>query len=83
MEAEAADMVAYGGAAEALVYSQKWAVVWFAAVLPFIAMTASMGSDPLRLAKTDFMREELLEILGQLESSHGIPWWEDFDSGES
>jgi tetratricopeptide (TPR) repeat protein len=83
MEAEAADMVAYGGAAEALVYSQKWAVVWFAAALPFIAMTASMGSDPLRLAKTDFMREELLEILGQLESSHGIPWWEDFDSGES
>lgn len=83
MEAEAGDMVAFGGAAEALVYSQKWAFLWYAAGLPFFALTTSMGSDPLRLAKSDFIREKLLEVFGQLESSNGIPWWEDFEAGES
>lgn len=73
-------MVAFGGPAEAVVYAQKWAYVWYAGVLPFIAITASMGSNPRRLVKSDFIREELLEILDQLESLNDTPWWERFDS---
>ena len=42
-----------------------------------------LGSDPLRLVKSDCIREELLEVMGQLESLDAGPWWEDFDNEES
>lgn len=83
MGVEVGDRIAFGGAAEAVMYAQKWAYVWYAGVLPFIAINASMGSDPQRLVKTDFIREELLEVLDQFDELNESPWWEGFESGES
>lgn len=75
-------MHSFGGPYEAVEYVQARAVLWYVRGLPFIAMTASMVADPLRHAKLKQMKEELIDILRQLDSLDGTPWWESFESGD-
>ncbi len=81
MGVELDETVSFGGPAEAVAYAQKWALIWYAMGLPFVAMVAAMPSDPLRHAKGSMKRMEFLDLVGQLESLDDVPWWEDFHSG--
>jgi len=81
MGVEVAEMLSFGGPYEAVEYAQKWAAVWCAAVLPFFALTAAMGSNPLRHAKSKLMMAELVDVLEQLEALDEVPWWEQFEAG--
>ncbi|MFZ9935984.1 MAG: tetratricopeptide repeat protein [Luteolibacter sp.] len=81
MGVELDETFSFGGPAEAVAYAQKWALVWYAMGLPFVAMVAAIPSDPLRHAKGSVKRMEFLDLVGQLESLDEVPWWEDFHSG--
>ena len=76
-----AEMVMFGGPYEAASYAQKWALIWYASVLPFFGMTAAMQADPMRHAKSKCIVEELQDVLGELESLGDMPWWKQFELG--
>ncbi len=83
MGVEIDDMVIFGGPFEAAVYTQKWGAIWYAAGLPMVMMLSHYPTNPDRLSKTKGHREELGEVLDQIEFLDDIPWWERFDHGGS
>lgn len=78
MAVEAPDQMVCGGPYEAVIYSQKWAYVWFVAVLPYIALTASIKTNLVNDAKSHMLKLELMDVLNQLESAEEDPWWDKF-----
>lgn len=68
-------LVSSGGPLEGLKYAQDWAPVWCTLGLPFVAITASMRGDPLRVARKRRMLGEFLDIIADLEAADGSPWW--------
>lgn len=73
---EIEDMVISGGPFEAVVYAQRWGLIWFAATLPFVAISAIPPSDPMKLARSTSLAIEFAEVIDQLEELDDIPWWE-------
>ncbi len=82
MAVKTPDQVVHGGPYEAVIYSQKWAYVWFVAVLPYIALTASIKTDLVNYAKSSMLKSELMDVLNQLESAEVDPWWDGFKSDQ-
>lgn len=83
MGVEIDDMVIFGGPFEAAIYTQKWGAIWYAAGLPMVMMLSHYPTNPDRLTKTKGHREELGELLNQIEFLDNIPWWERFDHIDS
>ena len=79
MGIEADDMVIYGGPFEAVIYTQKWAAIWYVAGLPMVMMLAHYPTSPDRLIKTRSIAEELAEVIAETNDLDEIPWWEKFD----
>lgn len=83
MGLEIEDRVVYGGPFEAANYTQKWGAIWYAAGLPMVMMLSHYPTNPDRLTKAKGHREELGELLDQIEFLDDIPWWERFDHIDS
>ena len=82
MGIEIDDMVIYGGPFEAVIYTQKWSAIWYAAGLPMVMMLAHYPTNPDRLVKSRGPAEELAEVLAQTEDLDEIPWWQKFDHAD-
>lgn len=76
MEVEVADMAAFGGPYEAVSYLQQWGPLWHVSGLPMLFLTVSAPRNPKRYLKQGLIGRELAEVMDQLDSYIGRPWWE-------
>lgn len=76
MGIEVTDMVAFGGPYEAVNCLQKWGPLWHVSGLPMLFLTVSAPRNPKRYLKQGLMSRELAEVMDQLHSHLGRPWWE-------
>ena len=70
--------LAIGGPYEAIAYSQEWAPLWHVSGLPMVMLTAAAPLRPLRAAKSERIKAELIEAVENLESLDDEPWWDSY-----
>jgi tetratricopeptide (TPR) repeat protein len=76
MGVEVPDLISIGGPYEAVVYSRKWAPLWYAAGLPLLLLSAFTSPKALRLGKMDKRtRQELAEVMETLDELNDEPGW--------
>lgn len=78
-EVEVDDMAVFGGPYEAAEYAQKWCALWYMAGLPLVLLKLLAPNNPKKLLKSPLVAEELADVMEQLESYQGAPWWDRFD----
>jgi hypothetical protein len=79
LEVEIDDMVAFGGPYEAVSHLQRWGILWHAAGLPMLLMSAACPRNPKKLIRNQTIAEELADVLDQLEDFDGTPWWQEVE----
>lgn len=79
LEVEIDDMVAFGGPYEAVSHLQRWGILWHAAGLPMLLMSAACPRNPKKLIRNQTIAGELADVLDQLEDFDGTPWWQEVE----
>lgn len=80
LEVETPDMVLRDGPYATVVYAQKWSVLWNFTELPFILLNLLTPKNPSKLIDSQDFAEELEDVIVQLESHVGPPWWEELET---
>ncbi len=76
MGVEIPELISIGGPYEAVVYSRKWAPLWYVTGLPIILLTAHASPKALRPARKDRrIAQELAEVMETLDRLDDEPWW--------
>ena len=77
------DRVLFGGPYQAVAYLQKWGALWHLSGLPMVFLTACAPKNPKKYTGHPRMAEELADVMDQLDSYIGRPWWELLYPGEA
>lgn len=83
MEVVVEDMVIFGGPYEAVSYLRKWGALWHFAGLPMLFLTAHAPKTLKKYIGRPMLAEELADVMDQLDSYIGRPWWELLHDGEA
>lgn len=82
MEVEIDEMAVFGGPYEAAEHARKWCALWYVSGLPFLLLNSLAPNNPKKLLKSPVIAEELADVIEQLESFQGAPWWDRLDDSE-
>lgn len=77
------DRVLFGWPYQAVAYLQKWGALWHLSGLPMVFLTACAPKSPKKYTSHPRMAEELADVMDQLDSYIGRPWWELLHGGEA
>lgn len=83
MEVVVDDQVIFGGPYEAVAYLQQWGAIWHFSGLPMVFLTACAPKNPKKYTGHPMMAAELADVMEQLDSYIGRPWWELLHDGEA
>ena len=75
-EVETDEMVVMGGPYEAIVYLQRWGMLWHVNSLAMAFMVGAYPRNPKKFLRGRRVIEEFDDVMCQLEDFSGKPWWE-------